>query len=115
MQPFNGEIFALAFTHGALKSLLFLGHGRLTLVPLSLPAPWLAFIAAPPECLVRFNPFASLWQRMGNWVLWQLSLSIPQLGGYAKVTGDQLIPILICEALAVLFVSLTGGMEAAWA
>lgn len=29
--------------------------------------------------------------------------------------GDQIIHIFICEALAVLFASLTGGMEAVWA
>lgn len=34
---FNGKNFALAFIHRELKSLLFLGHLNLTLVPLSLP------------------------------------------------------------------------------
>lgn len=29
--------------------------------------------------------------------------------------GDQIIHVFICEALAVLFVSLTEGMEAVWA
>ena len=29
--------------------------------------------------------------------------------------GDQIIHVFICEALAVLFMSLTGGMEAVWA
>lgn len=74
----NGKNSVLAFTHTALKSLLFSCRQRLTLVPLSPPARWLALIPASPEHLVRFSPFASRWRRMGNWLLRQLSLSIPQ-------------------------------------
>lgn len=83
-EVFNGKNFALAFPHRALKSLLFSFRQSLTLVPLSLPARWLALIPASPEHLVRFSPFASHWWRMGHWLLRQLLLLIPPPGRLRK-------------------------------
>lgn len=97
------------------SNLLFLGHQNLMLVLFSLSTHCLALISASPEHLMRFSSFASHCEG------WEIGCSNSShcrslcWGGDAKVKGDQIIHIFICEALVVLLMSCTRAMAAVWA
>lgn len=85
------------------------------LVLFSLSTHCLALISASPEHVMRFSSFASHCE---GWEIGCSNSSHCQSlcwGGDAKVKGDQIIHIFICEALVVLLISCTRAMAAVWA